>query len=287
MANGDYSFVWMSDTQYYSESYPDTFTAMTQWIYDNIENLNIKYLFHTGDVVNNSSKKSQWKNADKAMSILDGALPYSILAGNNDVGSGDNDFTDYLNYFGADRFSNNAYTDKWYNGGQCSFDLVTIENTKYLFIALSWNSDDNALSWANNILNTYSDCIAIITTHDYLNASDKLSDNGKLIYNQLVVPNSNVHLVLCGHKSDAAKRISELDDNGDGETDRTVYQLMADYQNAADGGDGYLRILTIDKNAKEIKVQTYSPLLDKYNYFDTTKYPEKDEFTIPVTEWFE
>ncbi|PJN86223.1 hypothetical protein CV739_01510, partial [Bacillus velezensis] len=50
-AKGNYSFVWMSDTQYYAQGHPNIFDKMTEWIKENKEKHNIKYVFHTGDIV--------------------------------------------------------------------------------------------------------------------------------------------------------------------------------------------------------------------------------------------
>ena len=59
----DYTFVWMSDTQYYSESFPYIFDRQTQWIVENQEAMKIKYVFHTGDLVDESDKEEQWNYA--------------------------------------------------------------------------------------------------------------------------------------------------------------------------------------------------------------------------------
>ena len=69
----DYTFVWMSDTQYYSESFPYIFDRQTQWIVENQEAMKIKYVFHTGDLVDESDKEEQWNNADQFMKTLDDA----------------------------------------------------------------------------------------------------------------------------------------------------------------------------------------------------------------------
>ena len=47
----------MSDTQYYSESFPYIFDRQTQWIVENQEAMKIKYVFHTGDLVDESDKE--------------------------------------------------------------------------------------------------------------------------------------------------------------------------------------------------------------------------------------
>ncbi len=40
-ADYDYTFVWMSDTQYYSASFPYIYDRMTKWIVENKENLKL------------------------------------------------------------------------------------------------------------------------------------------------------------------------------------------------------------------------------------------------------
>ena len=111
----DYTFVWMSDTQYYAESYPHIFDRQTQWIAEMKEELKIKYVFHTGDLVDEADQEYQWDHADQFMSVLDeNEIPYGVLAGNHDVGGVNNDYTAYYKYFGADRFENKPYYGESY-----------------------------------------------------------------------------------------------------------------------------------------------------------------------------
>ena len=44
----NFSIVVLPDTQFYSESYPGIFTNQTQWIVDNKDRLNIKFVIHVG-----------------------------------------------------------------------------------------------------------------------------------------------------------------------------------------------------------------------------------------------
>ncbi|NES53705.1 hypothetical protein G3565_35900, partial [Escherichia coli] len=72
---------------------------------DNQKQLNIKYVFHTGDIVDDSADIRQWKNADRSMSVLDkSGIPYGVLAGNHDVGHKDGSYRAFGKYFGSDRF---------------------------------------------------------------------------------------------------------------------------------------------------------------------------------------
>jgi hypothetical protein len=61
------------------------FFAQTKWVRDNQERLNIAFLVHEGDIVQ-ADAPEEWAIAKKAMSILDGKVPYCMCLGNHDLG---------------------------------------------------------------------------------------------------------------------------------------------------------------------------------------------------------
>ena len=68
-----------------------------------------------------------------------------------------------------------------------------------------------------------------------------------------------------------------FDDDGDGVKERTVYEIMMNYQAAGDmGGGGYLRLMQFDEAAHEIRCVNYSPYLNDYDWLDEPHPPEKD-----------
>ncbi|MGE8690755.1 MAG: hypothetical protein ACN6PJ_26660, partial [Achromobacter sp.] len=74
------------NSQYSRKFGSEPFMAQTYWIAANAAALNIPFVTHLGDVVDQASKPDQWKVADQAMRVLETAkVPYSILAGNHDV----------------------------------------------------------------------------------------------------------------------------------------------------------------------------------------------------------
>src|SRR5581483_8030163 len=85
----DFTIVALPDTQYYSQSYPATFTAQTQWIVNNASSLNIKAVDGLGDVVEGCGVGSEWTNADNAVKVLEGKVPYFITSGNHDYNKND------------------------------------------------------------------------------------------------------------------------------------------------------------------------------------------------------
>ncbi len=277
----DYTFVWMSDTQYYSESYPYIFERQTSWIAEKQDELKIKYVFHTGDLVDNFDQEQEWKYADQYMGILDNNnVPYGVLAGNHDVDQLLNDYTEFYKYFGADRFENYSYYGGSYKNNRGHYDLISSNGNDFIMMYMGWGVEDEDLEWMNHILKQYPNRKAILNFHEYLLVSGNRSPLGNKIYSKVVEKNPNVIAVLSGHYHDSETLVSEVDDNGDGVADREVYQMLGDYQGGPEGGQGYLKLLHFDQDNNRILVNTYSPYLDDYNYYDPSEFPGKDEMVI-------
>lgn len=276
----DYSFVWMSDTQYYAQDHPEVFKSMVEWIAQNKTVMNISYVFHTGDIVNRGKDQQQWKRADSYINTLDVAkIPYGVLPGNHD--KGDN-YKQYQHYFGKKRFRYKDYYGGSYQNNRGHFDLISRNGKDYVFVYMGWDVDKEAIVWMNKVLSRYSDRTAILVFHEYLEEDGKRSHKGNELFDKVVIPNKNVVAVLCGHYHSSEVLINEIDDNSDGVNDRSVYQILADYQKAPNGGNGFIRLLHIDEETNSIDVQTYSPYVDKYHFYDPTEYPNKDEFTMDI-----
>ncbi|WP_186577091.1 lamin tail domain-containing protein [Aquibacillus kalidii] len=279
----DYTFVWMSDTQYYSESYPNIYERQTQWIAEKQEEMKIQYVFHTGDLVDEYDQPYQWEHADTFMKTLDDAnIPYGVLAGNHDVGQKTNDYTEYYKYFGADRFEAKPYYGDSYLNNRGHYDLMSVGGNDYIMVYLGWGVDEEGLDWVNEVLAAHPDRKAILSFHEYLQATGTRHPLGDKIYEKVVVPNENVFAVLSGHYHESQLLVDEIDDNGDGKADRNVYQILADYQAGPEGGQGYMRLLHFDTDNNRIIVNTYSPYMDDYNYYDSDVYPGKDEFELSL-----
>ncbi|MCD7034293.1 lamin tail domain-containing protein [Metabacillus sp. GX 13764] len=279
----DYTFVWMSDTQYYSESYPWIYDKETSWIAKNQDALKIKYVIHTGDLVDEADKPYQWENADKYMRVLDDAnVPYGVLAGNHDVGHKSEDYTEYYKYFGDQRFKDKSYVGESYKNNKGHYDLISAGGNDYIIVYMGWGITDEDIAWMNKVLAEHPDRKAILNFHEYLLASGSRSPIGDKIYNEVILPNKNVFAALCGHYHESKELVDEVDDNGDGTPDRKVYQILADYQGGPEGGQGYMRLLHFDTDHNRVIVNTYSPYMNDYNFYDEDKYPGKDEFILDL-----
>ncbi|HEO8418114.1 TPA: lamin tail domain-containing protein [Yersinia enterocolitica] len=279
----DFTFVWMSDTQYYAESYPYIYKRQTEWIAEKQEELKIKYVLHTGDVVDEFDDEQQWIYADEYMRTLeDYKIPYGVLAGNHDVDQLSNDYSEFSKWFGEDRYKDQPHYGESYKDNRGHYDLISAGGNDFIMIYMGWGVNDEDMEWINSVLKQYPDRKAILNFHEYLLVSGNRSPIGEEIFQKVVEKNENVFLVLCGHYHDSETLISEIDDDQDGVADRKVYQMLGDYQGGPEGGQGYMKLLHFDQTNNRILVNTYSPYLDDYNFYDPAEYPLKDELVIDL-----
>lgn len=277
----DYSFFWFTDTQYYSAKYPESLMRMTEWMAENAAEYNAKYAFFTGDFVDDSGSGEQWRILSDAVAVLEKELDIFAIAGNHDVGSKVN-YDNYLKYYGAKHFEENGNVTAWYKGGIGRCDIVEIGGTRYMFLGVGYGKEASAVSWLNEQLAANPDCSAILFFHDYLTTEGLLSETGKLLYNKVVKKNSNVFMVLCGHRYNCAMLTADIDDDGDKLKDRTVYQIMLNYQYFEEGGRGYLAIISVYRDLGQIRIDTYSPIYDDWYYFDPDMEFAKERLVLPV-----
>jgi LPXTG-motif cell wall-anchored protein len=193
-----------------------------------------------------------------------------------------NDYTEYYKYFGADRFEDKPYYGGSYKNNRGHYDLISANGNDYIMVYLGWGVEEEGIAWMNEVLAAHPDRMAILNFHEYLQATGVRHPLGDKLYEEVVLPNENVIAVLSGHYHEAQLLIDEVDDNGDGVPDRHVYQMLADYQAGPEGGQGFMRLLHFDMDNNRIIVNTYSPYLDQYNYYDTETYPGKDEFVLEL-----
>ncbi|MBN2024799.1 MAG: metallophosphoesterase [Pirellulales bacterium] len=257
----DFSVVLLPDTQYYSEKHPDIYCQQAQWIKEQAETRNIKFVIHLGDIVDKATEESQWKAADAAHKILDGAVPYSVLPGNHDMEENkrvpERRASLYGKYFPPSRFEGCP----WYGGNEdgtndnnyCRFEAAGM---KFLVLSLEWDPMDATYAWADDVLRRHADHRAIVATHCYLFRKGR-DEIGQRMWDKLIRKHANVFLVVCGHHWGANRSVAETD------AGTPVIELMTDYQNLPNGGQGWLRILRFAPAENTIHVEAYSPKLDR------------------------
>jgi hypothetical protein len=254
----NFTIIVLPDTQYYSESYPEVFDNQTQWIVDNKETLNIVFVTHLGDIVNEWWDLGQWENANHSLSILDRSTPYGVTLGNHDgIGS---DQTNFEKYFSFDKFS----YESWYGGAyqssnRNSYQLFSAGGDDYLILHLEYDPSDEILLWAGDIIGDYPTRRVIVSTHEYIAWPWEgwRSPIGEKIYQKLVKPHADqIFLVLCGH-------LDVEDHNTNIVNEQAIHEVVTDYQESPNGGNGWLKILEFSPLQDKIFVTTYSPYLDE------------------------
>jgi 3',5'-cyclic AMP phosphodiesterase CpdA len=259
-----FSIIVLPDTQKYVEKYPEIFTEQVEWIVNNKEDMNIKFVIHLGDIVENWDNETQWSRANNSLSLLDKSnIPYSVVPGNHDHQSRytESSTSFYNQYFPVSRFSDEFWWGGSYNENDNNYQLITIQGKDYIFLSLDFCPSEDEIKWADSVFTANENKKGILTTHGYVNASADRSvhvcGNTEHIWKDLIQNNSNLQIVLCGHVHGEANRI---DYNTKG---NVVYQLLADYQASANGGNGWLRIMKFVPSEDKIYVFTYSPFLNK------------------------
>ena len=265
-AGEDFTVVVLPDTQFYSEGYPAIFDNQTSWIVEEAENLNILFVTHEGDIINQAGVLAQWQNANGSLSKLNDQVSWAVLPGNHDFASGGS-LTNYDTFFGYSRFvGKSGYGGHYLSSNANNFELFSGGGDDYLIFHFQYRPSDAVLAWANTTLAGFPDRRVIVVTHDYMNVDGSRTTEGNHIWNSFVAPHSDqVVLVLCGHNHGEAKREDIV--NG-----FSVPQLLADYQSRTNGGNGFLRILKFSPSQDKIYVSTFSPYLNSYENDSDSKF---------------
>ena len=234
--NESFSMIVLGDPQGYTkyDINQPIFELCTAWIADNIDNLNIKAVLCTGDLVEqnenitmnrkmlNQTSEEMWESASRSFARLDNKVPYIISCGNHDYGykSSECGITHFPEYFPFKR--NSTWRDCLVADFPNRNGVVSLENAAFEFKVPNWDKilvitsefapRDEVLEWARNLVakKEYIDHKVIFITHSFLRERNaKRTDNehykitprnwGQGVWDKLIYPSSNIDLVVCGH----------------------------------------------------------------------------------------
>jgi hypothetical protein len=273
----DFTLMIVPDPQKYTTTttLSATYRAQMQWIVDTTDTLDTAFTMAVGDLVQNVDSATQWARADAAWDILDAAAtPYTLLPGNHDMTAG-GIATHYDSYFPPNRYEANP----WYGGylgdptdgiadpanrlNKDNYALFTAGGADFLVLNLEMDLPLEAVQWAQGVIDAYPDRHVILATHRWLredgtrwastyygHARPRLTP--EQVWSQLVAPNCTVFMVVMGHEH-TERRLTDLNTCG-----QPVFQLLANYQNRENGGDGWLRYYKFEPSQGEIEAYTYS-----------------------------
>jgi hypothetical protein len=279
-----FTLVMLPDTQNYADikrieaaDRPDLreyFYAQTDWIARNKDIQNIAMVAHAGDIVQHDHP-TEWAIASEAFETIDSVVPYILCIGNHDIGRGDaatrsksSRRTGVGTWFPPERFQNNplyTYGGNFEDRSDNYYLLFEAGGLEFLILALEFKPRDEALAWANEVVAAHPERRCIVVTHSYLTPEatyddtshyDHVGNRGREMWDKFVKLHANIFMVLCGHRIGEAYRVTT------GVHGNAVHEMLADYQGMDHGGEGYLRTLTFDPVANEIRVRSFSPSND-------------------------
>ena len=271
---------WITDTQHYANFHnnnlsPEIYPSMTGFLRDKREEMHLVYIVHTGDLVHVNNDPENWKVAREAMDLLDG-IPTGVLAGNHDMDPQKGGFANYGKYFGEKQYNQQPCYGESFENNRGHYDLVTVCGRDYIFVYMSHAPDKKAVQFMVKSFQKYPDRVGILCLHDFITTEGTLSEAGQQLRTEVVAKCPNVYMVLCGHRYGLYTLEDAFDDDGDGVKERTVYEIMMNYQAAGkEGGGGYLRLMQFDEKNHEIRCVNYSPYLDDYDWLDDPAHKEK------------
>lgn len=295
--------------------YNNPFKAQTQWIASNAQQLKTAFTMHLGDVVDQSwyysSEKSapwsaftdlvgngqiaansvqkEWELASQAMQVLEQAkCPYSICAGNHDVGAIGSDmqwgpdwgvgvtgfdntdgyqdggshrvnlFEPYLQVFPTARAQQQSTFGGRHSSGFHEYHVFQAEGNRFLVLSMSWRASDDAIAWANQVIQKNPTLPVILINHqlmgigqDGVTAADTAYSN--YMWDRLIKNNDQIFMAVNGHYHGSCTVTKK---NAFG---HDVFLMVVDYQMAYMGGNGLMRMYEFDLTHKKIVASSFSP----------------------------
>jgi hypothetical protein len=299
-----FTVIGLPDTQFYSESYPEIFEAQTQWVADNIDFLGIEFVSHYGDVVQHGDDLVEWARAEIALMTLDASgIPWGVSAGNHDITPVGGDASGYIPQYFEERYGPSHWQGKpWFVGcspsGMSNAQVFEAGGHEWLWLHLECDVADRELSWAQGVLDRNRDKACIVTTHRWLQDAEDYTGGvpvvpsgrypgiwytiegvhaqggiqGEDAWRWFFRQNPSIFMINCGHFHEEYRQVST---NFAG---LPVHEVLADYQDDPNGGNGWLRIMEFDVAADAIYVESYSPTLDEYRYEDESMFTLNVDF---------
>lgn len=230
--------------------------------------------------------------------IEDIGLPHGFSIGGHDTSGGitrpfDNSCSPFPNTDCASvdfmmTFGPEFYVDRpWYGGaspsGRSSYQVVEVNGWQLLFLHMIQDTPASEVEWANEVLDAHPGALAHLTTHRYL-FDYRLTDylpvplsalpagrfnplvytlgGQSLMFNdglqadqlfaQLVNRHPNIWTVHCGHVD------AEFHRTATNSAGLPVHEVLIDFQDMADGGGGWLRLMRYRPSDNQVDAITFS-----------------------------
>jgi hypothetical protein len=275
--DGDFTIAWIPDIQGMTESYPAVLDSMMTWVRDNRFAWNIKAVIGGGDMTNGATvphmttARSKWDIVKNT-----GDLVYVPFLGNHDYDN--NAPSGRLTTIFDGQFGPSYFTGKsWYGASTYPessnanyYVKFVVGSRKIMILVMELFPRAAAVSWAQGVLNANLDHEVILATHGYLNQNGTrtldgdtygptsygiTADNsGEELWNGLIKAYKNIRMVYSDHQIGGTKhaRWSDVGTNGN-----IIHQMFTNYQDTANGGDGWLALLKFRPAKGTVEVHHY------------------------------
>ncbi|MDH3640399.1 MAG: hypothetical protein OES09_18330, partial [Gammaproteobacteria bacterium] len=323
--NHEFSIAILPDIQTYTVKRPQILEAQVDWITANRVTENIIYVGQLGDLKNGvcnngtiawpslGSPSTEWDIVRDAFDELDTAgIPYGVTPGNHDfdqrngVFPGDSGgcpnydsqrpLLGYNGEFPPSSFPVTNYGSRLPGNNEDNFVIVSSNGLNFLFINVGYQQETPAagstsvIDWAETLMTTYPNHIAIITSHFLIDCNDSttgggsgpngscagtpdylVSTYGTNIFDRLrAYP--NLFMMIGGHRF--GESYFEFDRSAEGFN--PVHVVLANYQHlqysatnfdtvpilgGANGLSGYFKLMRFDMDSMIVDLVSLSPAL--------------------------
>jgi hypothetical protein len=273
-------------------SNPTALATLYDWIIANKDEKKISFVMGLGDINEKDTDKEWGYSSVELKKLADAGIPQSIVCGGNH-----DTMPNFERWLPTDYFLN-AYdgimeigfwegddntTANDTNGPTLAnaYSIITIGQTKYMFLTLEWAPRAAQVEWANEVIAAHPDCNVIVSTHAYLyedgthysaydrttpdSTGAKSAYNGDELWNELVRKHENVVMVVCGHNvTDYVVMREDYGDNGN-----RILQLLIDpqYTDGAYSGvgmTGMVAMLYFSEDGSQVDFEYYSTVQEKH-----------------------
>lgn len=273
-----FSIAVMPDTQQETWSDSDSrFKNRSEWLVNNAEKENLKFVTHAGDVVDwGNAVPEQYTRAKAGLAPLDNKIPYSLTVGNHDTAavcrggsacpgrdtSVDVRDTAVFNAaFGSARFTS---MKGQFEAGKVDNAFSTFEGggEKWMMLNLELWPRKSAVAWAQSVVASHPDHNVIVATHSYLNADGSIStSNGGYgatppiyLFDSLIKVYPNIKIVVSGHTGGSASRVDT------GNSGNKILSLLQCFHSRTTNP---VRLIEINASAGTVNHRVYAPYTDE------------------------
>lgn len=254
------------------------------WIAANASAQNIKLVAYLGDQANDGSDTDEHALAKSIIDTFLEDVPTLWVFGNHDEDDDSatgttRDTTNFDTEFPTTELSSQSW---WSGGFEGSFSgaayyLFSAEGEDYIAVTLPFGPSQDEIDWANTLIGTtYSARTALLFTHSYVDQEGSISGTsgndadvyalgsdihvGTEIKSEVSDLRSNLRFIFGGHHigrvGTARNSVTVSSENQHG--------IYLNYQDQANGGDGYMGLLYINPTTEQARLVVYSPTTQSF-----------------------